>query len=282
MPNHPTPRTIAFTGWALVIALAFGVVYGVSVRTRAGQLLDEQALVGAEWGQRRLAPFTLGILHTVPVASVAVGLILAILVTAFRHNWRVLIVAIGAALAANIATEVLKYFVLPRPDLNVHGYAFNSLPSGHTTLPASAVLVVFLVSSPRLRPLVAALGTLLAVMAGASTLANQWHRPSDVIAAFLVVAFFGCLAGAVLTRVRSPRTSPVKSRWNPVMLCVALPCLVIAGVALVAAVRLSDSASPGSAGPVGLPLAYIGGVAGVIAVGFLLAVAANRAFRSLP
>jgi hypothetical protein len=71
----------------------------------------------------------------------------------------------------------------------------NSLPSGHTTLAASAAAAVFLMVSPRWRPLAGFLGGSFAVATGVSTLINQWHRPADVVAAFLVVAAFMLPAG---------------------------------------------------------------------------------------
>src|SRR6476660_4820664 len=61
---------------------------------------------------------------------------------------------------------------------------------GHTTLTASAAAAVFLMVSPRWRPLAGFLGGSFAVATGVSTLINQWHRPADVVAAFLVVGAF--------------------------------------------------------------------------------------------
>jgi membrane-associated phospholipid phosphatase len=264
-----------FIGSAVGSAVAFAVVYLFFVTTTSGQLLDERAFEGARLGQRSLAPVTLSLLDSLPILGVAIALLVAVVVTAIRRNWLVLAVAIPAAVAANLLTQFLKNMVLDRPDLNVAGYAFNSLPSGHTTVAASAAMVVFLVSSPRMRPLAAAIGALFAIVVGSSTLANQWHRPSDVIAALLVVAFCGCLAGLVLARFRSAPAERADSGWNRVLLWTALPCAALAALALaVSAIR------PAS-GLASLPLAYIGGVAGIAASVLLLAAAANRAFRSV-
>lgn len=264
-----------FIGSAAGSAVAFAGVYLFFVTTNAGQLLDEQAFEGARLGQRSLAPVTLSLLDSLPVLGVAIALLVAVIVTAIRHNWLVLAVAIPAAVAANLLTQFLKNTVLDRPDLNVAGYAFNSLPSGHTTVAASAAMVVFLVSSPRMRPLAAAVGALFAIVVGSSTLANQWHRPSDVIAALLVVAFCGCLAGLVLARFRSGPAERAGSGWNRILLWAALPCAALAGLALaVSAIRPASALAS-------LPFAYIGGVAGIAASVLLLAAAANRAFRSL-
>ena len=77
----------------------------------------------------------------------------------------------------------------------------NSLPSGHTTLAASAAAAVFLMSSPRWRPFVGFAGGTFAIASGASTLINQWHRPADVVAAFLLVGAFMIPAGWLILRL---------------------------------------------------------------------------------
>lgn len=264
-----------FIGSAVALAIAFTGVYLFFVTTRAGQLLDARAFEGARLGQRSLAPVTLSLLDSLPVVGVAIALVIAVVVTASRADWLVLAVAVPAAVAANLLTQVLKNTVLDRPDLGVAGYAFNSLPSGHTTVAASAAMVVFLVSSPRWRPVAAAIGALFTIVVGSSTLANQWHRPSDVIAALLVVAFCGCLAGFVLVRLRSAQAQPAGSGWNRTLLWVALPCAALAAVALaVSAVRPPQALAS-------LPFAYLGGIAGIAASVLLLAIAAIRAFRAV-
>lgn len=271
---RPTGSAV-FIGGAAILAVVFTGVYLFFVTTRVGQLLDERAFEGARLGQRSLAPITLSLLDSLPIAGVAVALVIAVVVTAIRGNWTVLAIAVLAAVSANILTQLLKNTILDRPDLDVAGYALNSLPSGHTTVAASAAMVVFLVSSPRMRPIAATIGALFTIVVGGSTLANQWHRPSDVIAALLVVAFCGCLAGTVLMRFRSAQAEPVDPRWNRILLWTAMPCAVVATIALaVSAIRPPPALA-------GLPVAYLGGVAGIAASVLLLAAAAHRAFRTV-
>jgi membrane-associated phospholipid phosphatase len=274
--NRPI-GSAAFLGSAIALGIAFILVYYAAVRTRTGQLLDTRAFDGARLGQRSLAPVTLSLLDSLPVVVIVIALVIALVVTAFRHNWRVLFVAAAAALAANLATQLLKDAVLERPSLGVPGYAFNSLPSGHTTVAASAALVVFLVASPRARALVAAIGTAFTVAAGVSTLSNQWHRPSDVIAALLVVACCGCLAGAALTLIEPP-SIPITAgpAWTRILRWLALLSLAATALAAAASATLAADRS------LSLSLAYIAGVAAISAAGFVLASAASRAFRSFP
>ena len=274
MRMNTRARPGIFVMAAFGVAVAFVVVYLVGVRTRTGQQLDERAFDGARLGQRSIAPVTLSLLDSLPVIAVVIAFLVAVVVTAVRRNWASFVIAMVAAALANLATQVLKELVLDRPDFGVHGYAFNSFPSGHTTLAASAALVFFLAVSPNLRPMAAAMGAVFTIVTGVSTLANQWHRPSDVIAALLVAAFFGCLAGAVLTGLQPHHDPPARSPWNNALSWVAGLCVVVAGVAFV------GSAAELPLPRISLPLAYIGGVAGISAVGFLLAVAASRSFRT--
>ena len=265
MKNVLLRRTWILVASAIGVALAFFAVAYLFVTTQEGQSLDQRAFYGAELGQRTVAPVALSLLDAIPITGVAIALVVAILVTMFRRNWSVLFVAIGAAAMANIVTQLVKHLLLERPNLGVPGYAFNSLPSGHTALAASSALVVFLVSSQRIRPAVATIGAFYTAGVGVSTMANQWHRPSDVVAALLVVAFFGCLAGLVMIRFRFTELSPERDVLSRLLFLLALPC---AGISL-ATLLFS----------VFEPFAYVGSAAGIATCALLLAAAANHAFR---
>lgn len=252
---------------AILLAFTFLTIAYYFVFTESGQALDQRAFNGAFLGQRTVAPVGLTLLDALPITGVAVAVVLAILITIVRRNWWVLLVALTVAGLANIATQAIKNVVLERPDLGVPGYGGNSFPSGHTTLAASAVLVVFLVSSQRTRRYVAALGAVFTASIGVSTLANQWHRPSDVVAAFLLVSFFGCVAGLVLIWFRFTMETPERDLLSRFLLLLALPC---AGLALLTVFVSIFS-----------PIAYIGSAAGIATCALLLAAAANHAFRFL-
>ena len=211
-------RIALFSAAAIALAVSFVGVAVFFVTTRTGQGIDQSAFNGARLGQRTVAPVTLSLLDAIPITGVAIAVIVAIVVVIFRRNFGVLVVGVVAAVLANILTQVVKSVVLIRPDLGVSGYAENSLPSGHTALAASAALVVFLVSSPRFRPLVGVLGAVFTTAVGVATLANQWHRPSDVIAALLLVAFFGCLAGLALLAFRFVSAEPRRDLWSRALL----------------------------------------------------------------
>jgi hypothetical protein len=111
-------------------------------------------------------------------------------------------------------------------------------------------------------------------------LANQWHRPSDVIAALLVVGFWGCVAGAVLAalgssrpgRMSAVRRSPRARRW-----WLVVPFLLVTAVSFV--ITFMGATEAGSSSTL---IAYVGGAAAIIASGFVLALVATRVFARLP
>ncbi len=267
MKNVLWRRVVILIASAITSALVFVAVALYFVTTRTGQLLDQRAFDGASLGQRTVAPFTLSLLDAIPVIGVAIALTVAIFLTVIRRNVFVLVVAVCAAVAANVATQVMKNVLLERPDLGVDGYALNSLPSGHTTLAASSALVVFLVSSPRSRPMVGAIGALFTTVVGVSTLANQWHRPSDVVAALVLVAFFGSLAGLVVIRSRFTAVVPQRDVWSRMLLLVVLPCAGLAAATFFVSIFE--------------PLAYIGAAAAIAACVFFMTAAGNHVFRTI-
>ncbi|MGO4784509.1 phosphatase PAP2 family protein [Cryobacterium sp. W22_MBD10_FK3] len=267
-----------YIGAALLCAAAFAVLYIFFIRDVTGQAIDQLAFNGAEDGTTG-ASLTHRLLDLIPSVMVAVGAVVSLVIAAVRRAWFPLVVAVAAAMAAVVTTQLLKNVILTRPELGVDGYIPNSFPSGHTTVAAASALVVFLVASPHTRWLAGTIGAAFAVAAGVSTLVSLWHRPSDVIAALLVVAFWGCVAGAVLTRsggrqraARTPTPARVGLKlqtWIAVL--AAVVTAVAAGIGATGAFGISDA-----------PVAYLGAVTAIVAVGFGLAITATRLFDRLP
>lgn len=274
MRTDSRPRRAPFLVGALLCAAAFAAVYVFFVRTRLGQIVDERALAGADNWPAGLEGSAAQLLDVLPTATTVVAAVLVLAIVLVRRNARVALAAVSAAVAANVSTQLLKA-LLDRPDNGVSAAFVNSLPSGHTTVAASAGLAVFLVSPPRLRPLVAGLAAALTTATGAATLLNQWHRPSDVIAAVMVVAFWGCAAGFVLAGMRLRDGARPRPRLLP-LAWITIGCAVLGGIGLgitVAGATTGDSH---------LLIAYAGGVAMIAAVAFLLAWLGAAAFRRLP
>ena len=272
---RPTLRALPFLWGALGTTAAFLAVYFAFVQSYIGQVIDERAFAGADAWKGDLIDFAHTFLNTLPIAAVVVGAAIALVIVVVRRNWIVFAVAIGAAVGANVSTQVLKYAILSRPAKGVDVGLSNSLPSGHTAVAAAAAVVVFLVCSPRFRPLAAVIGSVFTIVAGASTLVEQWHRPSDVVAAMLVVAFWGCLAGLVLAALRLPPADPpVRTKLWP-LLWIAAACAVCALVAIAVTYFSTQG------GTEHLFIAYAGGVAAIVTTGFLLAVIGNTLYRTL-
>lgn len=270
------PNPARYVAGALLSTAVFALLYVFFVRTHAGQLIDQLAYDGADFGQRGVtSPLTQAVLDSLPIASAVIGLLLTIIIAVIRRSVRTFAVAVGVAVAAIATTQLLKYGVLSRPDLGVEGYAGNSFPSGHTTFAAASAMALFLVASPRTRSKVGVWGTVFAVLAGLSTLADQWHRPSDVIAALLVVAFWGCVGGVILTfdrtgSVTAPEGSASRKWW------IAVP------FALVSAAAFVITALGAAGGASGSLIAYIGGLSAITTAGFVIALTATRLFSRLP
>jgi membrane-associated phospholipid phosphatase len=185
---------------AVAAAAGIVVVWEVFVATRTGQVIEDYAYDGALTGRTRLWTVAEPVLGVVSVSFVVLGTLAAILVALVRRRWLLAVQALVLVGGANLTTQVLKKIVLERPVFDSEMWWTNSLPSGHTTVAAS-VSVALLLAVPRLaRPWVALFGAGYTAATGISTLVGQWHRPSDVVAAVLVVLFWGALACALTTR----------------------------------------------------------------------------------
>lgn len=268
---------------SLLCAVALGWTYWAFVRTSTGQFADESA-----WREAGFAapdsqrPF-LQFLDSLPALSVLIAAGVILFVTLRRHRWPAAVIALGTIVGANLTTQLLKNFLLDRPDRGVPTLDFNSLPSGHTTLAASAAAAIFLVVTPRWRPLAAAAGGTYAVAAGAATFLNLWHRPADVVAAFLVVGAWTLLGGLLTMRFGNAWNvwEGFGEHWAASRLwltfCWAAGVAGLAlGVILYLYVQLIGPAPvPGTAR---IPLFFWCGLSMIVGVGFTLSAAAGCLF----
>ncbi|NKX53468.1 phosphatase PAP2 family protein [Arthrobacter mobilis] len=256
---------------AVLCAAAFACTYYVFVRTATGQFVDESALAAAGSVWRPARRLFLGFLNLIPNLSAALAAVVLLWVALARRRRHAAAAAVGVVAASAASSWLLKNLLPDRPDLGIPTLAHNSLPSGHTTLAAAAALAVFLVVSPRWRPFSAAAGGLYAVLTGAATLVNGWHRPSDVVAAFLVAGFWTLLAGPLVLRAGEGwnvfggyGSSWASSRWWP-RLCWLLSLL---GAAAAAGIYWFIARTDPGAGA--LPLFFWAGAALITATGMLL------------
>lgn len=194
------PRIAVLGAFGCFIALV--AVWAVAYLTSFGRWLDGATLMGfVDLHSTRidgLARHVGRLADPQPFLLAAAALIAVALV---RARLRTAAVVPIILLGANLTTQFLK------PALADHRFssavadthiAAASWPSGHTTGAMSLALCAVLVSSPRLRPLVAALGGTIAVAVGYATLVLAAHLPSDVLAGFLVATLWTTLGIAAL------------------------------------------------------------------------------------
>jgi PAP2 superfamily len=294
-PGHsqrPGPMRLA-RGAGFLFALAtlacmagLAATYYYFVRTTTGQFIDESALVEAVAIHGPAGKVTTRFLDWLPTISLVMAAVVVLFVTLIHRRWRAAGIALVACVGANVAAQVLKHLLLVRPDRGVETLEFNSLPSGHTTLAASAAAAVFLMASPRWRPLAGFVGGSFAVASGMSTLVNQWHRPADVVAAFLLVGCFMIPAGWLIIRTGSHEWNTwdgFNGHWASSRLWIGLPVvlgLASAAVALYSLVKIAPL--PGQEESTtnyfwaGISLIVIAGYLATVATTALFAYAARR------
>ena len=198
MPRRPRTALIA----ALACLLALLAVGAAAFLTPIGRWVDAATLLGFvdlhSASIDRLANRVGRLVD--PDPFLLAGLVL-IGVALARRRPRTAAVVPLILLGANLTTQTLKP-ALADPRMSsllgdVHIRA-ASWPSGHATAAMSLALCAVLVSAPRARPFVAALGGAFAVAIGYSTLLLAWHFPSDVLAGFLVATLWTALGVAGL------------------------------------------------------------------------------------
>lgn len=284
-PARPAPGS-AFLFVLSTLACIAGLVatYYFFVQTTTGQFIDESALVEAVEIHGPAGKAATRFLDLLPTISLVMAAVVVLFVTVIRRHWTEAGIAVAACIGANVATQVLKDLLPPRPDKGVLTLELNSLPSGHTTLAASAAAAVFLMASPRWRPMAGFIGGTFAIASGVSTLINQWHRPADVVAAFLLVGAFMIPAGWLILR---------RGSWNEwdgfgehvgsARIWLTLPVLIglaSAVVAVYSLVRIAPSpwqeASTTNYFWAGISLIVIAGYLATVATTSLFAYAARR------
>jgi membrane-associated phospholipid phosphatase len=270
---------------AVACAASLGWTYWAFVRTTTGQFADESA-----WQEAGVAapdtqlPF-LRFLDTLPTISVVIAVAAILYVVVRRRRFAAAAIAVAVIGASNLTTQVLKNVVFDRPDRGVATLDFNSLPSGHTTLAASAAAAVFIIVPPRWRPFAAAAGGAYSVLAGVATFVNLWHRPADVVAALLVVGTWTLIGGLIIMRTGDRwnnwhgfGSGWASSRgWLGLCWVLGLGSVVLSALLYFAVQAIGPAPVPGTAA---LPLFFWWGLAWIVGVGFTLSAAAGWLFSA--
>jgi membrane-associated phospholipid phosphatase len=224
----------------LTAATATAATYLVFVRTSLGQLVDTAAMRGGDVRHPRVVEILSRTLNGTTLVSLVLVCLAAAAVGVLRKR---LDLALGAGLlvlGANASVQLLKTR-LARPDLDDFP-APNSFPSGHTTAAASVAFALILVLPQAVRGMVALIGAGYVTVIAVATVWAEWHRPSDSIAALLIVLSWAGLA-AFLVRMR--RLVPARpSRPATVLLLAGGAVTGIVGLFGLAAVIMSERVTP--------------------------------------
>ena len=262
----PPTRGLLHLAWPAFVTVlaATGVVaiYQVFVLRSLGQSVDTAALHGADVDHPRAVELMSRALHGTTLVSLVLVCLAAAAIGMIRRR---IDLAVGAGLlvlGANLSSQLLKNR-LDRPDLD--GFpAPNSFPSGHTTAAASVAFALVLVLPPAIRGLVSLIGASYVTVIAVATVWAEWHRPSDTIAALLVVLAWGGAVSLILRarRMRVPGGASRPSRLSTLLfLITGAVTTTAAGLGLVA-VAMSERVVPDL---VSGRFAFLTGAAGITA-----------------
>ena len=176
--------------------------YSLAVLTPLGQKLENAALSGARqasWETTAQANQSLG---NITLISLGVVGVIIVGIGFYRRQFAVTTLAVGVILGGQALTQILKRFVLDRPDLSgaEAGIRHNSFPSGHTTVAMTLMVAIFLVVPYRWRGITMFLVLTWATGIGAYTITAGWHRFSDTLGADMVTLIVGAIASLILLK----------------------------------------------------------------------------------
>jgi membrane-associated phospholipid phosphatase len=220
-------HVVAHAFVALLSAAGVAAVYVFCVRTPLGQTVDTLMMRGADVHHPRVVGVLERALNGTSLASLVLVCVTAAAIGFVRRRIDLALAAGLLVIGANASAQLFKAR-LPRPDLD--GFpAPNSFPSGHTAAAASVAFALILVLPFAIRGTVALIGAGYVAVIAVATVWAEWHRPSDTVAALLVVLAWGAGASA-LVRARRAGITGVTARPN------RLAMLVFGGVGAPAAV----------------------------------------------
>ncbi|MCW4464081.1 phosphatase PAP2 family protein [Glutamicibacter sp. MNS18] len=209
------PRHLVWWWAALLLAVMGVIEYWFFVTQRPGQWADQVAFAAWTrwWPRTGLDSPVRDFLDLLPTLCAAIATVFLIYRVIRDRRFSRAMLASVAVVAAVGSTQLLKHVLLVRPDYNF-GTTMNSFPSGHTTTAAAAMALMYVVSPPKLRPVIGPVAWGFATITGLATLISGWHRPSDIAAGFMVAGFWMVAACAVL-QVGQPLSARVRpSRWS--------------------------------------------------------------------
>jgi membrane-associated phospholipid phosphatase len=272
--RRPSPARrppLAAAVFALACAAGTAVLYAAAVRTAAGQRLDERLRGGIDTDAARVRSAGNDLLDTVSVTSLTLMGALIMAGALARGRPRMAVGAGLIVLGANVTTQVMKSR-LDRPALTDAWWdGAGSYPSGHATVAMSLAMALVLVAPTALRLPLAVVGGAYALGVGVAVIGLDWHRPSDVLGAYLVAAAWTGAVAAALTLWpdRAPGTRAREERARAWGIGIAV---VLAGVLAVVVVRAAGDPDLGRLAADRTGLIVAGALCSVAGAGLLAAV----------
>jgi membrane-associated phospholipid phosphatase len=237
-------HVLAHASVAILAAAGVAGVYLACIRTPLGQSVDTLMMQGADVSHPRIVEVLDKTLNGTTLVSLVLVCVAAAAIGFIRRRIDLALAAGLLVIGANASTQLFKTR-LPRPDLD--GFpAPNSFPSGHTTAAASVAFALILVLPFAIRGTVALIGAAYVAIIAVATVWAEWHRPSDTVAALLVVLAWGAGASA-LVRANRVRIKGVTAKPNRLAMLIfgAVGAISAAGGLLgLAAVIVTEQAKP--------------------------------------
>ena len=261
--------------WLINVGL-FVVVLYASLRTISGQMLDTVALYGNSLGRRTVDQPLNVALNAVSVVSLLLVLAVIGAVAAVRRRYSLAIMSAVVVVGSSVTSYLLKSYLINRPEFGVdpaRSVAGNSFPSGHTTAAAAFAIGLTLVLPPAARGVASVVGGTYAAVVGIATLSSGWHRPSDVIAAFLIAGGWAAFAGLVLVLFQRPTAvvaSGDRAGWSLAAALAAGSMLIVSGVAVLLFVFARMSTPVEAMGPELLRVGYLGSAVTIAGAAYLM------------
>ena len=185
---RPSSTVLALVvGVALLVAA--GTAWVVGVRTVDGQTYDDMVwsdFRSMQPGWFASAADLFGMTLFVPVVS-ALFALAAIAISVVRRRWWLLGQLAVFGVACGLGAQLKG--VLPRTALILmNSPSTNTAPSGHVILAAASSMALMLAVPRAYRALSAAAGVVFTAVTALGLVAQQWHRPTDVMMSILLVA----------------------------------------------------------------------------------------------
>jgi membrane-associated phospholipid phosphatase len=235
----------AAAGCAALFAALLGLAYSVEPAQRVdAAALNGFSAVGDDW---RIAGLAERVSHAFNPAPYAVMVIALLVIALLLRRHRQAVAAGVLLVGANVSSQVLKPLLAHPRDLSGYDHANDlgaaAFPSGHATAAMSLALAAVVIAPHAYRPLVAALGGLVALAVSGSLLVLSWHWPSDVVGGYLLATAWClvALAGLRAAAMRWPQQGSMRRAIAAPSLAVvaggALVLVAVAGVAVLARVE---------------------------------------------